>query len=219
MGARGSGRIFLSVWLAAAGAPLRAQTETQHAFDASLRLRPRLDLVLHSRIRTQPGSLGLYQVRAGPILEYSAAGLKWIGGYYYARQENSDEDFIGGHRYFGGAEGRLWNRGRISGDLRILAERFAPDRARDFARYRVRTRLSGRKAVAPYGSVEVFFDAGGWRSTRYAAGVRAGNGSRISFDFGYFAEPRRRDVGPLRHMFLTGLHWNFGTRRRADPDL
>lgn len=210
--------VLLPFWLVFAGLPALAQTETQHGFDASFRLRPRLDLVLHSRIRTQPGRLGLYQVRAGPILEYSAAGLKWIGGYYYAQQENSDEDFIGGHRFFGGAEGRLWKEGMTSGDLRLLAERFELAQGRDFARYRARLRVSGRKAVALYGSVEALFDARGWRSTRHAVGVRAGNGSRISADFGYFVEPRRSDVGPLRHMFLTGLHWNFGTRRRGDPD-
>lgn len=211
-------RILLPLWLVPASWPLHAQTETQHAFDASLRLRPRLNLVLHSRVRTQPGRLGLYQVRAGPILEYSAAGLKWIGGYYYAQQENSDEDFIGGHRVFGGAEGRLWNGGRTSGDLRVLAERFELAQGRDFARYRARLRVSGRRALAPYGSAEAFFDARGWRSTRHAVGLRAGNGSRISVDLGYFVEPRRSDVGPLRHMFLTGVHWNFGTKRRGDPD-
>ncbi len=124
MGANTLQRILLFLWLASEGSQLCAQTETQHALDLSVRLRQRLDLVLHSRIRTQPGRLGFYQIRSGPILEYSAAGVKWIGGYYYTQQESSEEDFIGGHRFFGGAEGRLWNVRRASGDLRMLAERF-----------------------------------------------------------------------------------------------
>jgi hypothetical protein len=219
LGANTLQRILLCLWLASEGAQLHAQTETQHGFDLSVRLRQRLDLVLHSRIRTQPGRLGFYQIRSGPILEYSVAGVKWIGGYYYTQQESSEEDFIGGHRVFGGAEARLWNGGRVSGDLRMLAERFDLARGRDFARYRLRLRASGRAALAPYGSVEPFFDNRGWRSTRYALGVRVRSGSRISVDFGYFMEPRRNDVGPLRHMFLTGVHWNFGTKRRGDPDL
>ncbi len=197
-----------------------AQTETQHGFDGSLRLAPRLDLVLHARIRTQPGRLGLYQARAGPILEYSwNSRFRLIAGYYYAQQENSQEDFIGGHRWFGGGEARVWSAVRARADVRFLAERFELAQGRDFARYRVRARVSGNRAVAPYGSVENFLDAGGWRSTRYAAGVRVGNGTRLSFDVGYFLEPRRADVGPTRHMFMTGVHWNFRTRRKADPDM
>lgn len=197
-----------------------AQTETQHAFEASLRLGPRLDLVLHSRIRTQPGALGFYQVRGGPILEYTMArGLKLIGGYYYAQQENSMEDFIGGHRWFGGGEGGLWTGRSVKVDLRGLAERFELAHGKGFGRYRFRLRAGGRRPVAPYGSVENFLDAHGWRSTRYAAGLRIRNGSPFSFDLGYFIEPRRADVGRTRHMFMTGVHWNFRTRRQSDPDL
>lgn len=197
-----------------------AQTETQHAFDGTLRLNRHLDLVLHSRIRTQPTTLGFYQVRAGPILEYAvASNFDLIGGYYYARQENSDEDFIGGHRWFGGGEAGLWTHKKAKLDLRALAERFQLERGNDYSRYRFRLRISGRRSSAPYGSVENFLDARGWRSTRYAAGLRIGNGSPFSFDLGYFFEPRRADVGRTRQMFMTGLHWNFKTRRRADPDL
>lgn len=214
-------RGFLFLFLTTAGWNQGvAQTETQHAFDGSFRLSRRLDLVLHSRIRTQPGALGFYQVRGGPILEYAATGaFKIIGGYYYARQEDSDEDFIGGHRWFGGGEAGLWTGRRAKMDLRALAERFQLEQGNDYGRYRFRVRISGRTNWAPYGSGENFLDARGWRSTRYATGLRAGNGSPVSFDLGYFVEPRRTDAGRTRHMFMTGIHWNFGTRRRADPDL
>jgi len=196
-----------------------AQTETQHGFDSGFRIRPRLDLVLHGRIRTRPGALGLYQARFGPVFEYSGRrGLKWIGGYYYTQQENSDDDFIGGHRYFGGAEARVMETGAFRLEMRALAERFEQAR-NSFARYRFRVRVSGLSRVAPYAGVENFLDANGWRSARYAAGLRVRNGARIAFDFGYFVEPRRADVGRTRHMFMTGLHWSFGTRRRGDPDL
>jgi len=198
---------------------VRAQTETQHGFDSSFGLRPRLDLVVHGRIRTQPGSLGLYQVRFGPILEYSwRSGPKWIGGYYYTEQENADQDFVGGHRYFGGAEARVSDSRAAKVEIRALAERFLRA-GNGFARYRFRARVGGASKVAPYASFETFLDAQGWRSTRYAAGVRARNGARITLDFGFFLEPRRTGVGPTRRMFLTGLHWNFGTKRRGDPDL
>jgi hypothetical protein len=197
-----------------------AQTETQHAFDGSIRLSPRLDVVLHARVRTQPGLLGFYQGRMGPIFEYSVAGrLALIGGYYYARQENSEKDFIGGHRWFGGGEGSLWNAKQTEADVRALAEWFDSAQGRDYSRYRFRFRVSGKRRVAPYGSVENLLDAGGWRSTRYAAGLRLGNGARVAVDFGYFLEPRRADVGRTRHMFMTGVHWKFGAKRLPGSDL
>jgi hypothetical protein len=176
-------------------------------------------VVLHGRLRTRPGSLGLYQARFGPLFEYSGPkGLKWIGGYYYTQQENSDADFIGGHRYFGGAEIRIVETGSARVETRDLAERFE-QAGKSFARYRLRARVSGLSRVAPYASVENFLDANGWRSARFAAGLRMRNGARIAFDFGYFVEPRRADIGRTRHMFMTGLHGSFGARRRGDPDL
>lgn len=205
---------------ALAGCAAWGQTETQHGLDGSFGLTKRLDLVLHTRIRTQPGRLGFYQIRGGPILEYAVRkGWKLIAGYYYAQQENSAEDFIGGHRWFAGSEATVWNRNSARLDLRALAERFELAQGSDFNRYRVRVRISGRRAVAPHAGVENFLDARGWRSTRYSAGIRTGNGSRLSFDFGYFVEPRRADLGATRHMWMTGVNWNFGTRRRGDPDL
>ncbi len=55
-----------------------ADIETQHAFDVTLPLKPKLELNLHSRIRTQPGGLGYYQVRAGPIVSWDATPVRDI---------------------------------------------------------------------------------------------------------------------------------------------
>lgn len=201
-------------------ARLAAQVETQHAFDVSVRVTARLDLVMHARMRTQPGGLGYYQGRGGPVLEYRLNGwFKAVGGYYYAQQESRFADFIGGHRWFGGGEGSICSTASLQVNVRVLAERFALQQSRDFNRYRARVRLSGRRSVAPHASAENFFDARGWRSTRYAAGLRVGNGSPVSFDLGYFLEPRRADLGGTRHMFMTSFQWNIGSKRRTDPDM
>ncbi|MEJ5368590.1 MAG: DUF2490 domain-containing protein [Bryobacteraceae bacterium] len=197
-----------------------AQTETQHAFDGSIKLARRLDVVLHARVRTQPGLLGFYQGRLGPIFEYSVNGrFTLIAGYYYARQENSEADYIAGHRWFGGGEVSLWSSKASEADARALAEWFDLAQGSDYSRYRFRFRVSGKQKAAPYGSVENFLDARGWRSTRYAAGLRVGAGARVTMDFGYFLEPRRADVGRTRHMFMTGVHWRFGGRRLPGSDL
>ena len=107
-----------------AGAAVCAQeTETQHGFDATLPLTKKLDVLLHTRLRTQPDRLGLYQIRSGPIFSYDVTP-RWslLGGYYYAQQENRDQDFIAGHRLFGGLYGSLFQRGRAALDGRALYE-------------------------------------------------------------------------------------------------
>ena len=114
------------VLCAAAAYPLwGADVETQHALDVTLQVRPKLELILHSRIRTQPGGLGFYQFRAGPIVSWDATPrITLLSGYYYAQQERKiDSDFIGGHRLFGGAEIAVAGTRRWAFDQRFLTER------------------------------------------------------------------------------------------------
>jgi hypothetical protein len=215
-----------------------ADIETQHAFDVTLPLKPRLELILHSRIRTQAGGLGFYQTRAGPIVSWDVTPrISLLSGYYYARQERKvDNDFVGGHRLFGGAEIAVVETRRLSIDQRLLAERFLSDATDDFDRYRSRTRLSakgsiapytshefffdarGWRTIAPYTSHEFFFDARGWRSNRHSTGIRWSALPAVQIDLGYLYEHRRAGVGPDRHMWLTSIHWKKSSRR-ADPDM
>ena len=208
------------IWLAACSRLLAAGVETQHAFDATLPLKAGLELVLHSRMRTQPGGMGFYQARAGPVLSWDAAPrFAILGGYYYARQERKiDNDFIGGHRFFGGTELIAAETRRFSLDQRLLAERFVSDATEDFNRYRLRTRVSFKATLAPYTSHEFFFDARGWRSNRHSAGIRWSVTPGIQLDMGYLYEHRRPDAGPARHMWLTSFVWKKGARP-VDPKL
>jgi hypothetical protein len=207
--------------LSAAACPLwPSDVETQHAFDATFPVKPKLELVLHARMRTQPGGLGFYQARAGPIVSWDVTPrTALLGGYYYARQERKiDNDFIGGHRLFGGTEIAVVETRRISFDQRFLAERFLSDATDDFNRYRLRSRLSAKGWVAPYTSHEFFFDARGWRSNRHSAGIRWKALPAVQIDLGYLYEHRRAEIGTDRHMFVTSLHWKKSSRR-ADPDI
>lgn len=213
-------RICVWALLAAAAGPVwTADVETQHAFDVTVPLRPNLEVLLHSRIRTQPGVLGFYQVRAGPIVSWRIRPrLALIGGYYYARQEQADNDFVGGHRPFAGGEVGLVEARRFSLDQRFLAERFLPGGGAHFNRYRLRTRIGAKGPIAPYASHEAFADARGWRSTRYSAGIRWKMLPAVQFDFGYFYEQRRASLAADRHMWITSIHLTRSSRR-ADPDL
>lgn len=197
-----------------------ANLETQHAVDVTLPLKPRLELILHSRVRTQPAGLGFYQIRAGPIVSWDATDrIALLAGYYYAQQERKAGDaFIAGHRLFSGAEVSVAGYRRLAFDQRALVERLLSDAAPDFNRYRFRSRLSVNRPLAPYTSHEFFFDSQGWRSTRHSAGVRWSPIRGIQLDLGYLYEHRRLDVGQSRHILLTSLHFK-KTSRRADPDL
>lgn len=203
----------------AAGQSRGADTETQHGFDVSLPLRSNVNVLLHSRVRTRPRDLGFYQVRTGPIVTWDwTSRVAVLGGYYFARQENIDFDFLSGHRAFGGAEVNLAGNGRAELDARAVYERFLPDEARDFNRYRFRQRLSGKARAAPYASHEVFLDAHGWRSSRFSGGVRWKAARYLELDAGYFYEARRNNIGRDRHMWITSVHIK-RSLKRGDPDI
>lgn len=197
-----------------------ADLETQHALDVALPVKPKLELILHTRIRTQPGGLGFYQGRVGPVLNWAASRrIDLLAGYYYARQQRkADRDFVAGHRFFGGAEVAAASYRRLSFDQRALAERFQSDAAPDFSRYRFRGRFSVQAPVSPYTGHEFFLDSRGWRSTRHSAGIRWSPIPGVQIDLGYLFENRRADLGGDRHLWLTSLHFR-KSPRRADPDM
>ncbi|HBY62845.1 MAG TPA: hypothetical protein DEH78_23730 [Solibacterales bacterium] len=190
-------------------------SETQHVLEAGLRLTPKLDLILHARMRTRPGESGIYQARGGPILDYNVTPkVSLLGGYYLSDQKQSGQaGWDHSNRAFGGAEIDAWRHRLFTADWRSLAERFwgGPD---SFFRFRTRLRVVGTMRVAPAGSVETFFDVRGWRSTRYSGTVEVKLGHGFTFEAGYFHEPRR-DEG-LRHMVQSSLRWR-SPRRQLSP--
>jgi hypothetical protein len=217
---RRAGEAITALLLTSSLAAQNYRTETQHAVEASRPLGERWQLTIHSRLRTQPGGLGLYQFRAGPILEYAITPrVSGLGGYYFSKQQRVERDVVGTHRPFGGVKWTAVKLRHYEVELRSLVERFLTER--DYTRYRNRVRWSATTRWAPYANVESFADRGGVRSTRYSVGLRWSTpGKRLDWDFGYFGEPRRRDLGPPRHMFLTTIHVRLKpAAKRPDPDI
>lgn len=212
--------VLRSLLILLASTAAAAQLETQHGFDTTLPLSRKFELLVHVRLRTRPETLGLYQARGGPILSYDLSNrVTLLGGYYFAgEQRGVDPDFIAGHRIFGGMENGLRSGRGYGLESRVLYERFLPQEAPDFNRYRLRLRLSAKSRVAPYTSQEIFLDNVGYRSTRLAGGVRWKALSFMTLDLGYFYETRASRLGPGRHMFLTSLHFQRAAKR-GDPDL
>lgn len=199
---------------------LAADVETQHALDASFPLTKRLDVLLHTRFRTTTAGRGLYQARGGPVFSFEVSErLSLLGGYYFSTQEARDNDFFAGHRLFGGAEGTLWGSRRVSLELRGIYERFLPESEPNYNRYRTRTRVTWKGRWSPYVSSEFFFDDMGFRSARYAGGVRWKATPSVQLDFGYFFEERAARIGFDRHMIMTSIHFRKRPKGPADPDL
>lgn len=200
--------------------------EAQQALDITLAGRGKLGAILHSRFREGQARLGFYQFRLGPVFQARLhPRFAALGGYYFSRQQRSDPDLNPGgegagwsttHRVFGGGEWLVLDRGG-RWETRGVYERFLRDLP-DFFRYRQRFRWTYPAARGPYAGAEVFWDAAGWRSTRWSAGWRWTLGSRAGLDAGYFWEPRRGEFGPARHMWLVTVHLREIGRRR-DPDL
>ena len=188
---------------------LAADLETQHAFDFKIPLKQTFELTLHSRIRIQPGGLGLYQYRVGPILAWDATRrITLLGGYYYGEQEHKgDRDFHTGHRLFAGTEVSILEKRRMSLDQRFLAERIDWESALVYNRYRTRTQLSAKYAVAPFTAHEFFFDDRGWRGNRHSAGIRWSLRPGFQVELGYLYENRRSNTGPDRQILFTAFQF------------
>ncbi|MCW5966544.1 MAG: hypothetical protein KIT83_21075, partial [Bryobacterales bacterium] len=86
--------------------------------------------------------------------------------------------------------------------------------------YRVRHRAGWEapSLVAPYANVEYFWDRDGWRSVRYQGGLRFRINPRTAWDFHYFHEPRRQDVGWwARNMWGTTLEVRLDNPEKHKP--
>ena len=157
-----------------------------HAFDAKVLKTSRVEITAHSRFRTDRHFGNVQQGRAGAIARVFAPGKSAVlTGYYYGKEEDSAEDWRNFHRVFGGLEAPLFRAGRVAVATRGILERFIGTDRPGFTRYRHRVRADTRAPIGPYMASEWFFDANGWLSGRYAAGVRWRCNAWSSVEMGY----------------------------------
>jgi hypothetical protein len=195
-----------------------AETQTQHAFDTSIKIKW-FEPLWHLRLRTKPEGGGLFQIRTGPIFAFDLNDrVTLMAGAYFTREQNEDR-WTTINRPFAGGEVMIWGR-FIEADWRSLIERFVVSNEPDYFRFRSRFRISPRqprRSAAPYAGVEVFADVKGLQSTRYSAGLRRTFFETVHIDLGYFFEDRGPNPLGERHAFITSIHWRNKTRR-IDPD-
>ena len=126
-----------------------------------------------------------------------------IGGYYYGKEEDSAEDWRNFHRLFIGIEVPLYRGLGLRLDTRGIVERFFVVDSPQFSRYRHRVRLRSERRLGPYIASEWFFDANGYLSGRYGAGVRWKYAESGAFEIGYLYDARRPTIGEPRHVIVT----------------
>jgi hypothetical protein len=192
-------------------------TETYHTFDIDVPTAHGVNVTLHSRLRTQPRGIGFYEARFGPIVNWRMNSRSTLSGGYYFAEQNNESGYRIVQRPFAGASTTILSTARTDLSARMVVERTLTPTAADYNRYRGRLRLGGTRRLAPYTSFELFLDRHGWRSHRLAGGMRAAVGAHWRVDGGYFFESRRTDAGGDRHVWTTGVVYEWERRREHAP--
>ncbi len=194
----------VAVLLASEARAVAGEIWSWHAVDVTVLKTSRAEVLLHGRLRTGRSFGNPQQGRTGAISKFGlpVRGVL-IGGYYYGKEEDSAQDWQNLHRIFGGVEIPVFRNRGLSVDTRGLVERFfVPDDAQ-FTRYRHRLRLRTGRRLGPYVSTEWFFDAAGYLSGRYSAGIRWQYGESGTLESGYLYDARRPGIGEPRHVIVT----------------
>jgi len=183
----------MCIWVLLAGAEQAAAGElwAWHALDATILKTASTEVTLRGRLRIGRGTV--QQGRAGVITKTGIPRrATLIGGYYYGKEEDSAEDWRNFHRLFIGMETPLLRSHGLRLDTRGIVERFFVADRPQFSRSRHRIRLRTERRLGPYIASEWFFDADGYLSGRYGAGVRWKYAESGALETGYRYDGRRR---------------------------
>lgn len=191
---------------AAAGA---TELYSWHAFDAVVVSGGKLQVTLHSRIRTRDHFTQIQQVRGGPVVRLGLKpGFALLGGYYYQPGQNAVREWGHGHRVFGGFEVATKLRAVVI-STRVIAERHQFSHSPGYGRYRTPTRfLWERRGVAPFYQVELLAVKQGFHSFRNMGGVRWQVSPRVTAELSYCYDIRRTVWGGDRQAIVTSLRFH-----------
>lgn len=191
--------------------PAPAELYSWHSFDAVVAGNQRLEVILHSRLRTRDAFSDLQQVRFGPIARIRIRErLIWYSGYYFQPGDNGDKVWASGHRLFSGIEVPL-ERGRLGLTLRAAAERNFQSLDQDYNRYRTYSRLTWRRRLTPFLQNEWLAVNSGFHSLRNGAGVQFSIGSQTTVEVGYLYDSRRQVWGGDRQAIVTSVRFRLAS--------
>jgi hypothetical protein len=197
----------------AAGAALlpAAGLESWHAFDVVPYGGGKLELTVHSQIRTRSRFHEIGMFRFGPIARYSLhPNVRLMGGYYYRDVEDADVGWGDSHRFFFGLE-NPFRRGRLNVQSRVLGERYFGASCAPYNRFRHRLLAGVGTKTQPFGAVEYYLLAQGLQAIRYVGGVQRRMQHGVRFDLAYYYD--RYYIGASRQALVTSLRFDLARGR------
>ena len=193
-----------------------AELYSWHSQDFSIRAHSKLEVVLHSRLRTRREFGSLQQVRTGPIVRWQAGPkLAPFFGYYYQPGHDPGTTWSGGHRIFAGVEtAAALPRGCVLTTRLAIERHMIRTRGFDYNRYRTYSRLLFPGRVSPYLQTEWLAVRQGFHSTRNSGGIRLRLGAGTTLEAGYVYDIRRTFWGGDRQAVVTSLRFQIPAKRR-----
>jgi len=189
-----------------------------HQLNANFVVRPKVNVMLHSRYRFNDNLGDFFQIRTGPIVFWNwKPRVQWQAGYYYVEQR-TEGAFQTIQRPWAGGQIRVREGDWVSLDWRTLVERHMYGGPGDFMRYRTRGMAYFRPRMRwqPYASAEALA-LKGHVIGRFTVGANYATERGHVFGFGY---EFRQDVGkPGTHVIATLLQFRvLGSRMRQRGD-
>ncbi len=180
-----------------------------HQFNGVVRVKEKLQLTLHTRVRFNHDLMDFSQFRLGPIIFWDwKRRLQWQAGYYWVAQQEARE-VIDAQRAWAGAQIRMYESRRFSIGWRNLLERHVLAGSGDFTRFRTRglVNFQPKAGWQPYASTEALALRGRVIG-RYAVGINYATARGHLFGLGYEFRP---EIGrPGSHVITTIMEFRIG---------
>ena len=188
---------------------LADSVESWNTVEANVATHGRFRVAFQGQFRVRLPDGDFFQLRAGPILRYSASErLVVMAGYYFREQQRPIRDWGDSHRTFGGVLIPLTS-GRVRVVNRALLEHHFGGWAPDQVVFRDAVRLDWmRRGVGPFGGSEVFIDQHGFFQQRIGGGVRLSVAESSALEFQYHVDVRRFEAGGNRHVLTTAFRFD-----------
>jgi len=201
---------LVALLLIAASVGSAAGLHAEAGMTGAVGLSRNWDTMLYARGRVVAKNNDWYDVSLVPIFIYKPSpAVEFTGGSYFTSFDYGGGSGTAVYRPFVAVAPRL-NRAKFGLSARSRFERFfITEGFRDFNRFRQRVRIQGSGDWGPHASVEFFFTAEGYTSSRYSAGIVRKLRGRHSVEVAYFYESSKLVDGGLRHMIQTIFHFNF----------
>ena len=210
------GLLFLFGLLPALPSLSAADFGSLHQFNGAINTSDNVQILLHSRYRTDNHLSNFAQFRFGPVVNWTLTPKVQVqAGAYYLRQD-AGQGTVTQYRPWAGVQLRVLDKPVWKVDWRNLLERHFVEAAPNFTRFRTRGMVTyTRGSLQPYASAESLFYQGS-AVERFGTGMNflwRGNILGVGYEY------RGNVSGPGIHLVTTIIQFRlngWGKRQTAD---